>query len=147
MARGTLGVLLVLGAAELGAQEPPAHLPICVTDLAARHFEAQVKYLLSTRDSANRAALAERGLTPGAIDSIQLVTEERACTLASIAFAGAAADARGMTAPFPVSVVRAPGRLLVQLGGREEVVVLDEEYRLVGRLSLRVPDPATSPTR
>jgi hypothetical protein len=147
MPRGTLGVLLVLGAAELGAQEPPAHLTICVTDAAARHFEAQVRYLLSASDSAGRAALAEWGLTPGPVDSVQLVTEEQACTLASIAYAGSAADARGMTAPFPVSVVRAPGRLLVQLGGREEVVVLDVEYRPVGRLSLRVPDPAASPPR
>jgi hypothetical protein len=147
MPRGTLGVLLVLGVAELRAQEPPAHLIICVTDAAARHFEAQVRFLLSAGDSASRTALAEQGLTPGAVDSVQLVTEEKVCTLASIAYAGSAADARGMNAPFPVSVVRAPGRLLVQLGGREEVVVLDEEYRPVGRLSLRVPDPATSPSR
>ena len=147
MPRGTLGVLLILGAAELGAQEPPAHLPICVTDLAARHFEAQVRYLLSTRDSANQAALAARGLMPGAVDSVRLVTEEQVCMLASVAYAGSATVARGMTAPFPVSVVRAPGRLLVQLGGRGEVVVLDDDYRPVGTLSLSVPDPAASPSR
>ena len=146
MWRGTLGVLLLLGTAELSAQEPPAHLPMCVTDAAARHFEAQVRYLLSATDSASRATLAERGLAPTAEDSAQLVSEERVCTLASVAYAGSAAAARGMTAPFPVSVVRVPGRFLVQLGGRAEVVVLDETFRTVGSMSLRVPDRETNPS-
>jgi hypothetical protein len=51
-----------------------------------------------------------------------------------------------MTAPFPVSVVRVPGRFLVQLGGRAEVVVLDETFRTVGSMSLRVPDRETNPS-
>jgi hypothetical protein len=147
MSRGILGLLVVVGTAELGAQEPPAHLPICVTDAAARHFEAQLRYLLAAADSGGRAVLAERGLAPAPPDSVKLVSEERVCTLSSVAYAGSAAAARGMTAPFPVSVVRAPRRLLVQLGGRGEVVVLDEAFRPIGAFSLPLPDGISSPSR
>jgi hypothetical protein len=52
-----------------------------------------------------------------------------------------------MTAPFPVSVVRAPRRLLVQLGGRDEVVVLDEAFRPIGAFSLPLQDGISSPSR
>ena len=48
----------------------------------------------------------------------------------------AAAAAPGIDPPFPVAVVHAPGRLLVQLGGKPEVVVLDESFRPLGTLSL-----------
>jgi hypothetical protein len=146
MSRIAAGLLLCLGGAPLYGQEPPAHLPMCVTDEAARHLEAQVRYLLSATDSASRARLAEQSLAPAPADSVQLVSEEQICTLSSIAYAGAARAARGMAGPFPVSVVSAPGRLLVQLGGRAEVVVLDETFRPVGSIAFSQPEHPSSPS-
>jgi hypothetical protein len=146
MSRVTIGLLLCLGSTRLCAQEPPAHLPMCVTDEGARHLEAQVRYLLSANDSASRARLAAESLAPAPADSVQLVSEEQVCTLSSIAYAGSATAARGMTGPFPVSVVRAPGRLLVQLGGRAEIVVLDEAYRPLGSIALGQPEHSSSPS-
>jgi len=146
MSRVAVALVLCLSGAPLCAQEPPAHLPMCVTDEGARHLEAQVRYLLSATDSASRARLAEQSLAPAPADSVQLVSEEQVCTLSSIAYAGAARAARGMTGPFPVSVVSAPGRLLVQLGGRAEVVVLDETFRLVGSIAFSRPEQPSSPS-
>ncbi|TFG48640.1 MAG: hypothetical protein E4H38_06160 [Gemmatimonadales bacterium] len=146
MSRVAIGLLLCLGGTTLYAQEPPAHLPMCVTDEGARHLEAQVRYLLSATDSAGRARLAEQSLAPAPADSVQLVSEEQVCTLSSIAYAGSARAARGMTGPFPVSVVRAPGRLLVQLGGRAEVVVLDEAFRSLGSIAFGQPEHPSRPS-
>lgn len=146
MSRIAVGLLLCLGSAPLHSQEPPAHLPMCVTDEGARHLEAQVRYLLSATDSASRARLAEQSLAPAPADSVQLVSEEQVCTLSSIAYAGSARAARGMTGPFPVSVVSAPGRLLVQLGGRAEVVVLDETYRPLGSIAFSQSNRPSSPS-
>jgi hypothetical protein len=146
MSRIAAGLLLCLGGAPLYGQEPPAHLPMCVTDEAARHLEAQVRYLLSVTDSAGRARLAQQSLAPAPADSVQLVSEERTCILSSIAYAGSARAARGMTGPFPVSVVSVPGRLLVQLGGRAEVVILDQAFRPLGSIAFGQPDPPSSPS-
>jgi len=146
MSRIAFALVLFLGGAQLWAQEAPAHLPMCVTDEAARHLEAQIRYLLSPTDSASRARLAEQSLAPAPADSVQLVSEEQVCTLSSIAYAGAARAARGMTGPFPVSVVSAPGRLLVQLGGRAEVVVLDEAFRPLGSIALGRPEQPSNPS-
>lgn len=135
---GFLAVALI-SVPRAGAQEAPSHLPLCVADSAAAHLEARLRYLLAAPDSATRHRLGAQGLSAAPEDSVRLVTEERVCTLASVAYASAT-DSPGVTPPFPVAVVRAPGRYLVQLVGRPGVVVLDRNFQPLGRWT-----PAATP--
>jgi hypothetical protein len=122
------------------AQEPPAHFPACSTDSAARAFLSRVRYLLSGQDAAGRARLDSLSLEPIPPDEANLVTEEPICLAAASAYAANAHQANGLRAPFPVMIVRAGARYLVQLGGvtgREaaewEVVVFDPVFRVLAR--------------
>jgi len=138
------GALLVafaaLAATALQGQEPPSHFPACSTDSAARAFLGRVRYLLAANDSAGRRRLEHLGLGGAAAASAELVTEEPVCLDAAAAYAGLAHRASGLHAPFPVMVVRAGDRLLVQLGGvlgaqaaEWEVVVFDPVFRPLGK--------------
>ena len=132
-----LGVLLLaafLAPAGIAAQEPPAHFPVCSTDSAARAFLSRVRYLLSNRDASGQARLDSLHLEPIPPDEASLVTEEPVCLVAASAYA--ARRGSGLRAPFPVMIVRAGARYLVQLGGvtgqeaeEWEVVVFDPVFR------------------
>jgi hypothetical protein len=128
-----LALLALLGARVGAAQEAPAHLPMCVTDSAARHFEDQVRYLLSPGDPAAESRLRGQGLTPARGEAISLVSEERVCVLASTGYAEALES--GLDPPFAVAVVRVPGALLVELIGKPGIVVLDDNFRPLARLA------------
>jgi len=137
-----LALLLPLAfiARQAWAQEPPAHFPACSTDSAARAFLLRVRYLLSSQDAAGRARLDGLSVEPIPPDEANLVTEEPICLAAASAYAANAHQANGLHAPFPVMIVRAGARYLVQLGGvtgREagewEVVVFDPVFRALAR--------------
>jgi hypothetical protein len=137
--RAVLVVLAALLPAPLHGQEPPSHFPACSTDSAARAFLGRVRYLLSANDSAGRVRLERLGLAGRTAADAALVTEEPVCLDAASAYAGLAHRANGLRAPFPVMVVRAGDRLLVQLGGvfgREaaawEVFVFDPAFHALG---------------
>jgi hypothetical protein len=125
-----------LPAVRIGAQEPPAHFPACSTDSAARAFLSRVRYLLASQRAPGEARLDSLHIEPIAPDEATLVTEEPICLAAAAAYAATAHAASGLRPPFPVMIVRAGARYLVQLGGligREteewEVVVFDPTFR------------------
>lgn len=133
-----LAALVATGlcAGRVDGQEPPAHIAICGADSAARAFLDRMRYLVATLDSAERTGLALGAIAPG---DVALVLEEPLCLAASQAYAARSRRSGTLTPPFPVAVVRAGDRLLVQLGGlsgREsegwEVMVFDLMLRPVG---------------
>jgi hypothetical protein len=131
-----LHLLLTLIPVLAGAQEPPSHLSVCETDAAARAFLARVRYLLSTTDSDGRARLHSLSLAPTPAGEVTLVIEEPVCLAAASAYAANAHRATGLHPPFPVAIVRVPGRFLVQLGGvtpeqsdQWEVEIFDSLFR------------------
>jgi hypothetical protein len=124
-----------LGAISLRAQEPPAHFPACTADSSARAFLARIRYLIATADSAERARLA---LGPVSSGEARLVIEEPLCLAASHAYARHSSRPGALAPPFPVVVVRAGDRYLVQLGGLSgpesgqwEVVIFDPVFQRV----------------
>jgi hypothetical protein len=119
-----------------GGQEPPSHFPVCSSDTTARAFLARVRYLLSATDPAGRAHLDSLSLAPTPSEEVSLVIEEPLCLAAASAYAASAHRTAGLNPPFPVAIVRVPGRFLVQLGGvtpREsdqwEVEIFDPVFR------------------
>jgi hypothetical protein len=95
-----------------------------------------VSYLAASLDSTEPTRLALGDIQPG---DVALVLEEPLCLAASQAYAVHSRRSGTLTPPFPVAVVRAGDRLLVQLGGlsgREsqewEVMVFDLMLRPVG---------------
>ncbi len=131
--RAELGVtLLCLVAASVRAQEPPSHFPVCTSDSAARAFLGRVQFLLSASDGRSRARLDSLALGAADPDRAMLIIDEPTCIAASEAYAAKAHPSTGLHPPFPVMIVRAGNRYLVQLGGvtgadgdRWEVVVFD----------------------
>jgi hypothetical protein len=126
----------LLGSRAALAQEPPAHFPTCSTDSVARVFLARVRYLLSTHEADQRARLDGLRLEPIPPDEATLVTEEPVCLAAASAYAATIHGPVRLDAPFPVMIVRAGPRYLVQLAGvtgREavpwKVVVFDPVFR------------------
>lgn len=117
------------------AQEPRNHIPFCSNDSSSTRFVTQVRYLVSGTDSASRARQAAVGLEPMAPEEVTIVVEDAVCVDASAAYAREARWVKVMPPPFPVAVVRARDRYLVQLvdtAGRDaprwEVVVFDRVF-------------------
>jgi hypothetical protein len=128
----------LLGPLTARAQEPPAHFPACSTDSIARMFLARVHYLLSARETDRGARLDSLRLEPIPPDEAALVTEEPVCLAAASAYAAVIYSPGRLRAPFPVMIVRAGPRYLVQLAGvtgREavpwKVVVFDSVFRVL----------------
>lgn len=126
----------LLGSIAARAQEPPAHFAACSTDSLARVFLARVRYLLSASETDKGARLDSLRLEPIPPDEATLVTEEPVCLAAASAYAATIDSPGGLRAPFPVMIVRAGPRYLVQLAGvtgREavpwKVVVFDPVFR------------------
>jgi hypothetical protein len=130
-------LMLCCGPTAARAQEPPAHFPACSTDSSARAFLARVRYLFSDPGAEGRARLDSLRLEPIPPDEAVLVTEEPVCLAAAAGYAASAHRASGLRAPFPVMIVRAGPRYLVQLGG-----VAGPE---VGEWEVLVFDPAFHP--
>lgn len=114
-----LPLCLLVAAAPLPAQDPPAHLASCTTDSAARFFLSEVQFLLAGNDvatAARRRALAVEAMAP---EAAQLVTEDPICLEAT--------RAAGLHPPYPVAVVRAGDRYLVRVPDKSHarLVVFD----------------------
>jgi len=133
-------ILAILGSTPaLVAQEPRNHIPFCGNDANSARFVDQVRYLVAGTDSASQARQAAVGLEPMAAAEVSIVVEDAVCVDASAAYAREARLVTVMPPPFPVVVVRARDRYLVQLvdtAGRDaarwEVVVFDQVFRRLG---------------
>lgn len=107
---------LLVAAAPLAAQDPPAHLASCTTDSAARFFLSEVQFLLTGTDSvttARRKALSVEALPA---EAAELVTEDPVCLEAT--------SAAGLHPPYPVAVVRAGDRYLVRVPDKHRGTLL-----------------------
>jgi len=125
--------------ATLRGQAPLNHIPFCASDSFASAFLTQVRFRVAGTDSTSRVEQARVGLAPRSADEVSVVVDDAVCVAASGAYARASPAARGIPPPFPVAVVRAGDRYLVQLpalpGGdpsRAEVVVFDLAFGRLG---------------
>lgn len=110
--------------------------PLCLTGPLADTFLVQVRQMLSSQDSFPASIRREHRLPKVPSDHVHLVTNERVCAEASLAYARDAGPAADKEPPFPVAVAAAGDLFVVELGetaGRDvsywESVVYDRRWR------------------
>jgi hypothetical protein len=141
MARLLLLTALLLVPAPAVAQEPLSHIPFCIADSSATALRDRVRFRVAGRDSLSRREEARVGLLPLTGPEVTVVVDDAACVEASRAYSAAApAGIPMMPPPFPVVLVQAGDRYVVQLpstGGPHAdaawVVVFDQRFRPLGR--------------
>jgi hypothetical protein len=110
--------------------------PLCLAGPLADTFLVQIRHMVSSPDSFPASIRREHRLPTVPSDHVHLVTDERVCSEASIAYARDAGPGADKEAPSPVAVVVADDLFVVELGetaGRDapywETVVYDRKWR------------------
>ncbi len=110
--------------AMLRAQEPPAHLALCINDDAARRFLDRVRYLVARGDSTAHPEHAT------------VEVEEPACRAAAEAYAGIPHRQALPRPPFAIMVVRMDQRYYVQLADSPadpwDIALFDRRFQPLG---------------
>jgi hypothetical protein len=140
MVRSLLLTSLLLLPARVVAQEPLSHIPFCIADSSATALRDRVRFRVAGTDSLSRREEARVGLLPLTGPEVTVVVDDAICVEASRAYSAAApAGTPMMPPPFPVVLVQAGDRYVVELpsmGGPHadaaRVVVLDRRFRPLG---------------
>ena len=110
--------------------------PLCLAGPLADTFLVQIRQMVSSPDSFPASIRREHRLPTVPSDHVHLVTDERVCAEASVAYARDAGPGADKEAPFPVAVAAAGDLFVVELGetaGRDvpywETVVYDRKWR------------------
>jgi len=124
--------LLILGLVTYSGNGP------CLTGSRADTFLVQVRHVLSSSDSFSSGNRRVYGIAAVPRARVHLVTNERLCAAASVAYAKHAGPGADKKPPFAVAVAAADDLFVVELGetaGRDapywEVVIFDRKWRRI----------------